>query len=86
MRRTASGRNVVLLPNNLKPAPHRRRPEGVRMTKTDTPTRTRTSKPTPTEMPHRSSNGCRRTSPLRPCCCAAAQRRRHPRRGGCASS
>jgi hypothetical protein len=86
VRGTASGRSVVQLPNNLEPAPRRRRLEDVRVKTTDTLTRVRTSKPTPIVMPRHSLGWHRRTSPLQPCCCAAVRRPRPPRKGEYASN
>jgi hypothetical protein len=86
VRGTTSGRSVVLLPNNLEPAPRRCRLEDAHTTTTNAPTRARTLTPTPTAMLRCSSGGHHRTSPLRPCCCAAARRQRPLKKDECATS
>jgi hypothetical protein len=86
VRGTTSGRSATQLSNNLEPAPRRHRPEDVRVTTTNTPTRARMSTPTPTVMPRRSLGGSRRTSLLQPCCCVVVRGQRPPRRGECISS
>jgi hypothetical protein len=73
VRGTARGRSVVQLPNNLEPAPRRRRLEDAHATTNDAPKRARTSTLTLTVTPSRSSGGRHRTSPAQPCCYAAAR-------------
>jgi hypothetical protein len=79
MRGMATSASAVRLPTSRTATHQHHRHAGRHTTTTDAPMRARTSTPTPMLTLRRSSGGCHRTLPLRPCCCAAAQRWRPPR-------